>query len=292
MLIVLSLLSSLVVSAQNNDIKIYINDERIFFDVAPEITNGRTMVPMRKIFEYLGADVEWEQSIQSIYACYKDISIDLQINNDVMLVNGEYIKLDVPPVIKNDRTLVPLRAVAEAFDAKVDWNADKRTVDITTYVDMYSSDGKSKTVAYNEVDKMEKDGWLTEPDSSYYYNRIVSMKKEYPEGMRWTNDNYYEWDAGIYSGGYGCYGFAFILSDVAFGDLPARQVDGKITIDMLRVGDILRINNDTHSVVVLETYKNYIIIAEGNYNESIHWGRKLTKEQVESADYIITRYKE
>lgn len=290
-LILLNLLSSLVVSAQNNDIKIYINDESIFFDVVPEITNGRTMVPMRKIFEYLGADVEWEQHTRSIYACYKDISINLRINNDVMWVNEEYVKLDVPPIIKNDRTLVPLRAVAEAFDAKVDWDADTRTVNITTYIDMYSSDGKNKTVACSEVDEMKKKGWLTEPDSSYYYNRIISMKKEYPEGMRWTNDNYYGWNAGIYSGGYGCYGFAFILSDAAFGDLPARKVSDNITIDILRVGDILRINNDTHSVVVLETHKNHIIIAEGNYNHSIHWGRKLTKEQVESADYIITRYK-
>ena len=48
-------------------------------------------------------------------------------------------------------------------------------------------------------------------------SRILAMQEEYPEGMPWTNDNYYSWSAGVYSGGYGCAGFAFLLSDAGFG---------------------------------------------------------------------------
>lgn len=121
------------------------------------------------------------------------------------------------------------------------------------------------------------------------YQAIISLKNQYPEGMSWTNDNYYEWQGGIYSGGHGCAGFAFMLSDAAFDELPARMNEDFAFTDV-QVGDILRINNDTHSVIVLEVNDNSVMIAEGNYNKSVHWGRTLTKDQVLSADFMITRY--
>lgn len=128
----------------------------------------------------------------------------------------------------------------------------------------------------------------TEPEA---YNAMIAIKSKYPEGMRWTNDNEYAWKGGIFSVGYGCAGFAFILSDAAFGELPARMVSDFTYAD-IRVGDILRINNDTHSVIVLEKHSDHVVIAEGNYNRSIHWGRKLDRTSVEQANYILTRYPE
>lgn len=127
------------------------------------------------------------------------------------------------------------------------------------------------------------------PSESAVSAAMIALKSQYPEGMSWTNDNEYGWRGGIFDLGYGCSGFAFILSDAAFGDLPARMVTDFTYADV-RVGDILRINNDTHSVVVLEKHSDHAVIAEGNYNRSIHWGRKLSKSVVESADYILTRY--
>ena len=129
------------------------------------------------------------------------------------------------------------------------------------------------------------------PTESEAYSAMIALKPKYPEGMPWTNDNGYAWKGGIFSVGYGCAGFAFILSDAAFGDLPARMVSD-FTYDDVRVGDILRINNDTHSVIVLEKHSDHVVIAEGNYNSSIHWGRKLDRTAVEQADYILTRYPE
>lgn len=128
-------------------------------------------------------------------------------------------------------------------------------------------------------------GGLTEKN---IYNAMIAMKAKYPEGMRWTNDNFYAWKGGIYGGGYGCAGFAFALSDAAFGNLPARK---DTNMNNIRVGDILRINNDTHSVIVLEVHSDYYVIAEGNYNSSIHWGRTITKDQLRNSfTYKMTRY--
>ena len=129
----------------------------------------------------------------------------------------------------------------------------------------------------------------TAPTEQQAYAAMNALRSKYPEGMTWTNDNSYAWKGGIYSVGYGCAGFAFLLSDAAFGDLPARRLTGFEFSD-IRVGDILRMNNDTHSVIVLEVHDSGVTIAEGNYNNSIHWGRTLTKAEVLSANYVLTRY--
>ena len=94
--------------------------------------------------------------------------------------------------------------------------------------------------------------------------RYYALKSEYPEGMRWTNDNFYRSDA-TSQGGYGCEGFALICSDAAFGELPVSSRHSNF--DAIRVGDLLRINNDTHTVVVLEKRDNSVVVTEGNFNQ-------------------------
>ncbi len=123
------------------------------------------------------------------------------------------------------------------------------------------------------------------------YEAVIAMKARYPEGTRWTNENSYAWRGGLFNVGYGCAGFAFLLSDAAFGEAPARRVR-PVSLKDVRVGDILRVNGDTHSVVVLEVRESSVVVAEGNYNSRVHWGRELPRETVESADYMLTRYGE
>lgn len=127
------------------------------------------------------------------------------------------------------------------------------------------------------------------PTQQQAYERMIALKSKYPEGMTWTNSNSYAWKGGIFSVGYGCAGFAFLLSDAAFGDLPARMVR-TIDYSSLKVGDILRVNNNSHSVIILKIEASGVTLAEGNYNSSIHWGRVLTKAQVLQSDYVLTRY--
>lgn len=124
--------------------------------------------------------------------------------------------------------------------------------------------------------------------SNQIYETIMAQKAVFPEGMHWTNDNYYGWKGGTYTGGFGCAGFAFAVSDAAFGNVKA-----KIHKDYnnIRVGDILRVDNDTHSVIVLEVRENSVIVAEGNYNSTIHWGREIPKARlIDPWSYIMTRY--
>lgn len=120
------------------------------------------------------------------------------------------------------------------------------------------------------------------------YDTLIAQKAVFPEGMKWTNDDFYRWKGGIYTGGYGCAGFAFAVSDAAFGDAPAVM---HTDYSNVKVGDILRLDNDTHSVIVLEVKADSVVVAEGNYNGSIHWGREIPKSKIMGAgSYIMTRY--
>ncbi len=109
------------VHAQDDTISVYVNETELICDVAPYIESGRTMVPMRAIFEALDAVVEWEDATQTITANKYGKEIVLQIGSQTMTVNGTAQTLDVAPVIINSRTFVPLRAVSQALNASVEW---------------------------------------------------------------------------------------------------------------------------------------------------------------------------
>ena len=113
------------------EIKVKLNGKNIAFDQPPIIENGRTLVPLRAIFEALGASVDWDNDTQTVTSAKDDTNIKLTINDKTMYVNGVSKTLDVPAKLLNGRTLVPVRAVSEAFDCKVDWENASNTVIIT-----------------------------------------------------------------------------------------------------------------------------------------------------------------
>lgn len=102
-------------SAADGDIKVSVNGDYLTFDVPPQIINDRTMVPLRAIFESIGADVQWNEETKTVVSTKDDITVSLQIGNSVMYVNGKEVVLDSPACVVNDRTLVPARAVSEAY---------------------------------------------------------------------------------------------------------------------------------------------------------------------------------
>ncbi len=134
-------------------------------------------------------------------------------------------------------------------------------------------------------------GELPAPDDGAadgIYDRLIAQKANFPEGMAWTNDNFYSWNGGIYSAGFGCAAFAFAVSDAAFGDARAVM---HTDYGNIRSGDILRVEHDTHSVIVLEVKPDSVVVAEGNYNGAVHWGREIPKAAlVDEGSYIMTRY--
>ncbi len=125
-------LSASTVAFATDNIKVYLDDTLLTFDVEPQIIDGRTMVPMRKIFESLGAVVTWDESTRTVTGKKGDITVNVTIDSKVLFKNSVPKTLDVSPVIIDGRTLVPVRAIAESFDCSVDWVAESRTVKITT----------------------------------------------------------------------------------------------------------------------------------------------------------------
>ena len=99
----------------------------------PMLENDRTLVPMRAIFEALGAEVSWYPEDRTIVAVRGGTTVFMQVDDWYMSVNDEWIRLDAPPRIVNDRTLIPLRAVAEAFGAQVGWDEATQTATVELY---------------------------------------------------------------------------------------------------------------------------------------------------------------
>ena len=109
-------------------VSVIVNGSTVKFDQPPIIIDGRTLVPVRAVFESLGVNVEWIADTQTVLAQKDGRTVALKIDNNVMKIGNEEILLDVPAQIINNRTLVPARAVAEAFECKVDWNGSTSTV--------------------------------------------------------------------------------------------------------------------------------------------------------------------
>ena len=150
------------------------------------------------------------------------------------------------------------------------------------------------------------------PTPSEVYDAMIALQEQdgYREGTIWTNDEpysdskgYYHWNGGPLNGAnisaVGCVAFAFTLSDTAFGNLKARiYAAGEFAFEDIKPGDILQVNNDAHTVIVLKVSEVGVVVAEGNISTGdhvgkVHWGRTISKEEVlRDTSHYITRYPE
>ena len=137
-IVLVLILSSVNVYAETKEVTVKVNNNVVVSPVPAQIVNDRTMLPMRSIFERIGAKVTWMESEKIIFATKGSLLITMQIDNTVMSVqqieNDEVtkIELDSPPFIVDGSTVVPVRAVAESLGCSVEWNPQTYTVDITT----------------------------------------------------------------------------------------------------------------------------------------------------------------
>jgi len=137
-LIVITLIFALALSiatpalAETNEIYVFVDGTRLNLDVNPVISDGRTLVPMRQIFEALGYEIKWDDATQQITATRENSSIQMQVNSKQANVNGRTVQMDVAATVQNGRTLVPLRFVGEASGATVDWDNSASTIHIGT----------------------------------------------------------------------------------------------------------------------------------------------------------------
>ena len=111
-------------------VSVTVNGVPLTFDQPPIIANGRTMVPMRAIFEALETTVDWQVGKQTVTATKDETTIIITIGSSLAFVNGREHSLDVPPQLVNNRTLVPVRFISESLGAQVDWVISSQTVAI------------------------------------------------------------------------------------------------------------------------------------------------------------------
>ena len=171
---VLLILSVAPVVLAGGNITVQIDGQPIGFDVPPQIMNGRTMVPLRAIFEALGAAVNWNGDTQTVTSEKNGVSISLTINEPSMYVNGSAVALDSPACIVDGRTLVPVRAISEAFGTAVGWDGATSTVAISTSgnieptVTMYATDGRTIEIELSEKEAYKGVGWYEQPVTVMY----------------------------------------------------------------------------------------------------------------------------
>lgn len=147
----------LTTSAFAEPIKVMINNTQLPLPTDPIILQDRTLVPLRAIFEALGAKVEWDETTKTVTGIQDNKVIILQINNKIATINGIETALDVPATIVNGSTLIPVRFIAESLGAKVAWDNPTRSVLIEseillkkdTYKVVRVIDGDTIIVDYN-----------------------------------------------------------------------------------------------------------------------------------------------
>lgn len=117
------------------EIKLIVNGQKYFLNPKPYIKDNRSMVPMRRIFEILGAKVDWNEAQRSVTASQGSREIILHIGSTEAYCNGQVVKLDAAPEImpESGRTMVPLRFVSESLGCQVHWDDISHTITIDAY---------------------------------------------------------------------------------------------------------------------------------------------------------------
>ncbi|MBF7081614.1 phosphodiester glycosidase family protein [Desulfallas sp. Bu1-1] len=108
----------------------YFNGQRVYFDVPPYLEQGRAYVPLRGIFELLGARVTWDPATQTVLAVRGERSVSLTIGKREALVGDKPVLLDAVPGVINGRTMVPLRFVGESLGDRVEWQSSPKAIKI------------------------------------------------------------------------------------------------------------------------------------------------------------------
>ncbi|WP_193726532.1 copper amine oxidase N-terminal domain-containing protein [Paenibacillus guangzhouensis] len=122
-------------ASAEGQIQVFIEQQKINFDVSPVIQDGTTLVQFRTIFERLGYSVKWNQEVRSVTATKDGMTIVLYIDKNKAIVNDKEVTLEKAPSVINGSTLVPLRFVSETSGRKVVWSGATRTISIGSEVE-------------------------------------------------------------------------------------------------------------------------------------------------------------
>ncbi|MCD8049146.1 MAG: hypothetical protein LUG52_06015 [Clostridia bacterium] len=267
------ILSSIGCSAAEDSadaIFVTIDGTALTFDANPYITNGRTMVPMRAIFEALDCDVTWNNDEKSVTAVSDATTVKLAIGEATMYVNNTAVTLDQAAEITSDRTFVPVRAVSEALGCDVNWNNDTRTVEITsskvavTFERKYDDSGYE----YAVITALNRNNNITWEYETAHYER-TELDRVNQIGL--INGNYYLNEAGIII----CFdilsGAVLWINNDFQGSIQGIATDGSVIYLCGYYGpDFYAVSCDGETIYRIEQfYENYCWACEIELSDNI-----------------------
>lgn len=153
-----------VIEREEGEIIVTIDGVQVKFpDQKPVVISDRTLVPLRAIFEALGAVVSWDNDTNTAMAVKGETYVFVQIDNEKLIKNDETVILDVPAQLINDRTMVPVRAIAEAFECTVDWVEENLEVVVKTAAEEVVVEEATEEVAEDATEEATEEVIEDEP---------------------------------------------------------------------------------------------------------------------------------
>lgn len=162
------------------EIRVILDDKNLAFDVDPTIIQGRTLVPMRAIFEALGLNVEWDKTNSIAKGTSSGISISFTIGSNKAIVNGQEKIIDVPAKIINERTMIPLRFLSENMGYHVVWVGSSNLILLSKVnIIEWRYGGYEKIEPYREYESKYFNGELTSVTRYNGINHVVELVNLY-----------------------------------------------------------------------------------------------------------------
>ena len=153
----------------SDDLTLIIDGKKIEADVNPMIIDGRTMVPVRVLFDSFGADVVWNENSRQAVVFTQSTVVVFTIGSKTAYVDGIGRPIDVAPVIVHDRTFVPVRFISSVLGYDVVWNGSTRTV--------YITNKKSNTSAPSDPENPKEETVPEKSEKSAVLSGINAVKK-------------------------------------------------------------------------------------------------------------------
>lgn len=227
LLLIAAFSTSSIVANSSSQVTVTINSHTINFPEKVVIKDERVMVPLRGVFELVGASVKWDDDLGKISVARGSNYSELFIGNKTAVINGHTVQLDVAPYIQNNKTMVHIRVVQQTLGNFLEWDEEVFTVNIwdeyfvgadkiisivgtsntstpkktkvSPSTSSVASQPTSKPVSVNSNNPIQT---LNLDNGSEYVGQVVNGKFHGNGKLTWSDDSYYygQWENGLFNG--------------------------------------------------------------------------------------------
>ncbi|QHI73719.1 copper amine oxidase N-terminal domain-containing protein [Aminipila terrae] len=168
--------------AQDSSIHVKVDGEVVNFDSSPFIQNNKTYIPVRGVFEKMGAKVLWNNNSKEIIVYKGRTVLVLILNNIWSVIDDRYVDADATPIMINSKTYVPVRFISEALGATVKWDQQTQTINIVQ--NPVDDSEKSLIPLYNIKERFTTKGLDTPPQIHIFKDTFYVPYQLSPERDR------------------------------------------------------------------------------------------------------------